>query len=499
MSSFPALNYLADATRTEGEEKTAFEDLNKAAKQISGSGIAETTLTLATDQVTPPAGGGGIFSIDTEGAAATDNLKNILQTNLPDGSGLLIRCVTSARNVVVKNSAGGAGQISLRTAGDFTLGDPSHWLQLKRTGSLWEEVDRYPEAMPGILTKTANYTTTAADRGKLIDYTSSTSTLSLLPVATAGIGFIQPVRNSGTGIITIDPNAAETIDGAATLTLNAGDKCVIVCDGTNWKTFSRYRASPSIENLSKAIYGFTYANAAVDVTNDIDIAAGGAMDGTGAYWLTGAASTKQLDAAWAVGSGAGGLDTGSIGNSDYYLWVIARSDTGVVDYLFSLSSTAPTMPTNYNFKRLVGWFKRVGGAIVLFHTYETAGGGLELLWDAPTLDINLANTLTTARRTDAVKVPLNFSVVAKLNIVLTDAATPSANWIYCPDQTDAAPSQTVAPLSNFTSIVTGAITTMGTELSVRTSATGTIAARSTLATVDLYAVSTIGFTWARRN
>jgi hypothetical protein len=250
--------------------------------------------------------------------------------------------------------------------------------------------------------------------------------------------------------------------------------------------------------LTKAIHGFTFAPAAGSPTdtNAIDIAAGGAMDSTGAYWIAGAASTKKLNTAWAVGSGNGGLDTGAVGNSDYYLWAIVRSDTGVVDYLFSLSSTAPTMPANYDFKRLIGWVKRVGGVIVPFKTYETEGGGIEMNWDSPTLDVSLANTLSTARREDAVKVPLNFSVIAHLNVRIIDAAT-AVVWIYCPDQSDLAPSTTAAPLANIYNVVAGA-QNLG-ALRVRTSATGTIAARSDVATVDSYLVSTMGFTWARRN
>lgn len=249
--------------------------------------------------------------------------------------------------------------------------------------------------------------------------------------------------------------------------------------------------------LNKAIYGLTYANNVADATNDLDIAVGAAMDATGGYWMTlGSALTKQSDVAWAVGSGNGGLDTGAVGNSDYYIWLIVRSDTGVVDVLYSLSSTAPTMPAQYDFKRLIGWFKRVGGTIVAFHAYETEAGGLEMNWDVPTLDVNLANTLTTSRRTDAVKVPLNFSTIATLNVVFSDAAGSFAN-ICCPDQTDAAPSGTAAPLSNL-SITVGGQTFNGL-LFVRTSATGTIAARATTATIDLYAVVTVGFRWARRN
>ena len=211
----------------------------------------------------------------------------------------------------------------------------------------------------------------------------------------------------------------------------------------------------------------------------------------------GTALGKQSDVAWAVGgttgTPAGGLDTGAVGNNDYYVWLIARSDTGVVDALYSLSSTAPTMPANYDFKRLIGWMKRVGGTIVAFHTYEIEGGGLEMVWDVPTLDVNLSNTLTTARRTDALKVPLNFSTTAKFNVTSTDGSVHYIR-ICCPDQADAAPSATVAPL--YTEVGgSGA----GGLYEVRTSATGTVASRSDVATIDTYLIATMGFKWARRN
>jgi hypothetical protein len=250
--------------------------------------------------------------------------------------------------------------------------------------------------------------------------------------------------------------------------------------------------------LTKAIYGLTYANNGSDATNDIDVAVGGAMDSTGAYWIRlASAITKRLDAAWAVGTNQGGLDTGSIGDSDYYIWLICRSDTGVVDVLFSLSSTAPTMPTNYDYKRLIGWFKRVGGSIVAFHTYETEGGGIEHNWDTLTADVSLAATLTTSRRTDAIKVPLNFSVLAHVAIETNDAAANTVTWVGSPDHTDAAPGFGTPPVS----VVSGQVSNNGTTnvLWIRTSATGTIAARSTTATIDNYCVSTIGFRWARRN
>lgn len=254
-----------------------------------------------------------------------------------------------------------------------------------------------------------------------------------------------------------------------------------------------------VSPFKSMIYGLTYANNGGDATNDIDIAAGGCMDATGAYWIALSALTKQLDAAWAVGTAAGGLDTGSIADADYYIWAIARSDTGVTDALFSLSATSPTMPANYDFKRLIGWFKRVSSSIVAFRTYEGDGGSLDFSWTAPTLDVNLSSTLGTSRRTDAIKVPLDFSVVAEINVAVTDIGANFSVLITCPDMADAAPSDTAAPLASISQTAgDGGVAAAQLMRGVRTSSAGLIAARADIDTVDLYAVSTLGFHWSRR-
>lgn len=63
---------------------------------------------------------------------------------------------------------------------------------------------------------------------------SAAVTLSLLPASTAGEGFYFNVKNTSTGIVTIDPDAAETIDGSATLDIGAGLSALIICNGTTW-------------------------------------------------------------------------------------------------------------------------------------------------------------------------------------------------------------------------------------------------------------------------
>lgn len=96
----------------------------------------------------------------------------------------------------------------------------------------------------GYVAKTTTYAVVAGDKGKLIDCTG-TWTLSALAAATAGDGFNVSVRNSGTGVITFDPNLSETIDGSATLAINAGESLLLYCNGTLWVTVGKSSGVPS--------------------------------------------------------------------------------------------------------------------------------------------------------------------------------------------------------------------------------------------------------------
>ncbi len=99
------------------------------------------------------------------------------------------------------------------------------------------------------------------------------------------------------------------------------------------------------------------SNNTTDAAHDIDLSAGGCFDSALTEPMVLASTlVKQIDAAWAVGTNAGGMDTGAFAASTLYaVWLIKRTDTGVVDALFSLSFTSPTMPTNYDKKRLIGY------------------------------------------------------------------------------------------------------------------------------------------------
>ncbi|HEX6035772.1 MAG TPA: hypothetical protein VFY83_15125, partial [Anaerolineales bacterium] len=195
------------------------------------------------------------------------------------------------------------------------------------------------------------------------------------------------------------------------------------------------------------LFGLTLANNGTDPTNDIDIATGKCRDSTDAVnmFLVGAL-TKRLDAAWAVGSGNGGLDTGAIGNNTYHVWLIKRSDTGVVDALFSLSASAPTMPSNYDYKRRIGSIVRTGGVIKGF-----VQDGDIFIWQVPAADVNATNP-GTAAVTRTLTVPTGIRVQAIISTFgygAAAASNPSSIFISDLSITDSAPSNSVFNLTSY--------------------------------------------------
>lgn len=108
------------------------------------------------------------------------------------------------------------------------------------------------------------------------------------------------------------------------------------------------------------ISGYTLSTAGSSST--MTIAAGQAADSTNALYINLASSISKTTSAWTVGSGNGGLDTGSIANNTWYrFYAIRRPDTGVVDVVFSTNGYAPTLPTNYT-QYAPLWWGRTNGS-----------------------------------------------------------------------------------------------------------------------------------------
>ncbi len=88
-------------------------------------------------------------------------------------------------------------------------------------------------------TRTSNTILAAGDKGTLVDVTSGTFTQTLTAAVTLGSGWFCYIKNSGTGVITLDPNASETIDGKTTITMYQGEGFLLECDGTTFTTVGR--------------------------------------------------------------------------------------------------------------------------------------------------------------------------------------------------------------------------------------------------------------------
>lgn len=95
--------------------------------------------------------------------------------------------------------------------------------------------------------RTSNTILGVADSQKLIDITSGTFTQTFDAAATLGSGWYVYIRNTGTGVITLDPNASETIDGVTSGTLFG--TLLIQCDGTNFNA-TRVGPATTIELLT---------------------------------------------------------------------------------------------------------------------------------------------------------------------------------------------------------------------------------------------------------
>jgi hypothetical protein len=216
------------------------------------------------------------------------------------------------------------------------------------------------------------------------------------------------------------------------------------------------------------VSGLGISNNGSDVAHDIDVAAGIARnsDNTATLSLS-AVLRKAIDSVWAVGDDTGGLDTGSVGNATwYYVHLIQRSDTGVVDALFSTSSSSPTLPTNYDKRQLIGAVLTDSSANIIAFTQLAAGNWREYLWADPPLDID--TTQDTSANSHTLSVPTSYQVEANVNCFFT------TNNLYLSslDANDEAPSESAGPL---VTIHTG---TTGNNVKVRTSSAGQVRARS---------------------
>lgn len=152
-----------------------------------------------------------------------------------------------------------------------------------------------------IITKTTNYTVTAADRDKYIEVDASAGsvTITLIPAATAGNGFNLKIKKIDSTInsVIIQANASENIDGSNTYTTTTQNAYLeLYSDGTQWFTTHSPAAFQVVHQIFTS--SGTYTPTAKMLYCIAEGVGGGG--GSGGNALT---STSQSAAG---GSGAGG-------------------------------------------------------------------------------------------------------------------------------------------------------------------------------------------------
>lgn len=205
--------------------------------------------------------------------------------------------------------------------------------------------------------------------------------------------------------------------------------------------------------------------------------------------INSAAITGTTAATWVVGNNQPKLDAGGVGNNQtWHVFEIKRTDTNVVDVLFSQSATSPTLPTNYTKQRRLGSVLTDGAAAIRNFVQD----GDDFLLLASILDVNTANPGTSAV-TATLTVPTGIKVTARINAAITSASNNVMSYVSSLDQNDEAPSQTVAPLSNTANANTS--TNMGgVQLLVRTNTAKQIRYRlSVSAAGDIMRIATLGW------
>lgn len=275
-------------------------------------------------------------------------------------------------------------------------------------------------------------------------YSQVTGTTGVTAV-TLGNGRVRYLNFAGS--VTFTAGASLILNnGGANVTTAAGDNATVFGESGGVVRMFFHRASGNTVSGSSLvprsyIAGLTMSTAGSSAT--MTIAAGSASDSTNSTTMTLSSAISKTTSAWAVGTANGGLDTGAIATSTWYhFYQIMRTDTNVVDVVFSLSASAPTLPTNYSLYRRIGAGKTDGSSQWTAFTQT----GDDFLWSTSVLDVNATNPGTSAvSRT--LTVPTGVIVTAKVRAFVSDAGISSIHLLSPLTESDAAPSTSAIPLA----------------------------------------------------
>ena len=190
--------------------------------RVASGAIASGVITLPTSPTT------NNFTIDTEAAAATDDLDTI--TGGTDGDIIIVSAANDARDIVVKNSTG-----NIRCDGDRLLNNSLDILLLQKVGSVWIEIsfnDNSERTTAVALTSSASVATKGLNMIELTN-TSGTNTPTLVaPSNTNGQKLVLLCVALTAGTITLADSGTCALSAA--WIPDAGDTLSLIASGSVW-------------------------------------------------------------------------------------------------------------------------------------------------------------------------------------------------------------------------------------------------------------------------
>lgn len=114
-----------------------------------------------------------------------------------------------------------------------------------------------------------------SSRASVLVWSSGVGTLTLPPSGTAGNNWFVIIKNDGTGICTISPQGADTIDGNPNQQLQLTESVVVVCTGAGFVTFAYGRSNAfAYTQLAVNVTGGTYTLSSAQASNTIQVYTG---------------------------------------------------------------------------------------------------------------------------------------------------------------------------------------------------------------------------------
>jgi hypothetical protein len=278
------------------------------------------------------------------------------------------------------------------------------------------------------------------------------------------------VVNSSTGVFSV---TCKTAAGTG-VSASSGETVQVYGDGTNIKNAAQVSSG---DDPLGYFYGFQLANNSGAPNTTIDVGAGSARDSLNNSDIkipVQISGILQSSGAWAAGTGQNKLDTGAKAISTcYHVFAIRKTSDGSADILFSLSATAPTMPSGYAGFALINFIRtNASGNIIPF-----INKGDMTWYKTPIKDVNLS---AISSQVGTYQLSLSSGIAVEALLYCEISGDQPAAYISSPDMTDLTPLGMGAGYVGGQSLQAGggsALDISGQQLTMLSSSTGTVRAR----------------------